>query len=329
MISATEKSLPLIVGLVCLVVAFVLAAVYLLWRAYQGDDARRIARRLRELGLEADRRKNRSLQKSSDRGSGSGIPHRSQRFPWLVWSERLILQAGLEWSLARFALTSLMCSAAAGGFANLVLRQSAWIGSGLAAAAASLPLIYVLHQRKRRLARLREQLPEMLSYLAAYLRSGGGISHGLQAASEKMAQPIAGELRMLRDEINFGVPFQRAMANLAVRVPNVDLRFLVIALSINRETGGTIIATLDNLSRLIRARQTLFARIRILASEPIFSARVTVAMPFVLVGVMSTVAPGFMTPLWEDPIGQTLVQAALALMVIGIVILRKMVRVRV
>ena len=326
---AVEKALPVIAGLLVLLAVLAIASMYFLWLAYRRDYVHRIAQRLKSLGIEADRRGKVTLQKRSAADVSPALAHPISHLRWRVSSERLILQAGLRWSFVHLALSSLMCSVLAGGIASLALRQSAWIGFGLAAAAAGLPLAYVVRRRKRRLSQLGQQLPEMLSYLAAYLRSGGGLSHGLQAISEKMAPPIAGELRILRDEINFGVSFNQALANLSVRVPNTDLQFLVIALSINRETGGNIVATLDNLSRLIRERQKLFAKIRVLASEPIFSARVLVAMPFVLVGVMSFAAPGFMTPLWEDPVGMTLVQCAVGLMVIGIVIIKKMVSVRV
>jgi tight adherence protein B len=146
---------------------------------------------------------------------------------------------------------------------------------------------------------------------------------------EEMPEPVAGEFRIVHDEVNFGVAMPQALANLAVRVPLTDLRYFVVAVQVQRESGGNLTELLGNLSRLIRERLKLLARVRVLSSEGRLSAWVLGLMPFALAGLMSVVSPKFISLLWTDPIGVSIVKTMLLLMLLGVLLLRKIVRIRV
>jgi tight adherence protein B len=146
---------------------------------------------------------------------------------------------------------------------------------------------------------------------------------------EEMSEPIAGEFRMVSDEVGFGVSLQQALTNMSERVPLTDLRYFVVSVLIQRDSGGNLTEVLGNLSRLIRDRLKLLARVRVLSAEGRLSAWILGLMPLALVALLNAFNPEFMSPLWTDPIGITVVKYMLVLMVIGVLILRKIVKIRV
>ena len=148
-------------------------------------------------------------------------------------------------------------------------------------------------------------------------------------AGEELQEPVGSEFRIVHDEINFGMSMQQALANLAERVPLTDVRYFVVSVLIQRESGGNLTEILGNLSRLIRERLKLMARVRVLSSEGRLSALILVVMPFALAAIMSVVNHDFMSRLWTDPLGITLIKLMLGMMVLGVVMLRKIVRIRV
>lgn len=194
---------------------------------------------------------------------------------------------------------------------------------------ASFPFLYLLRKRSQRLSKLQQQLPEAIDLMIRALRSGHAFSSGLQMISEEMAEPIANEFRLVHDEVNFGVSLHQALTNLSDRVPLTDLRYFVVAVLIQRESGGNLTEILANLSRLIRDRLKLLAKVRVLSSEGRLSAWVLGVMPFALAAVMNIANPKFMSLLWTDPIGIAIVKTMLTLMVIGAFILRQIIKIKV
>ena len=143
------------------------------------------------------------------------------------------------------------------------------------------------------------------------------------------SEPIASEFRITFDEVNYGVALDDALLNLATRVPSIDLRYFVIAVLLQRDTGGNLAELLANLSSLIRARFKLFGTIRVLSAEGRLSAWVLSLLPFVAAGLMSLVNPKFMSILWTDPAGLTLVWVAAGMAVFGIFWMWRIVKIRV
>jgi tight adherence protein B len=203
------------------------------------------------------------------------------------------------------------------------------IGILVGALFASIPLWYVHAERRSRLQKLERQLPEALDLITRALRSGHAFSSGIQMVGEQMAEPIAGEFRIVDDEVNFGVSLQQALLNLIERVPIMDLRYFVVAVVVQRDSGGNLTEVLSNLSRLIRERLKLLSRIRVLSSDGRLSAWILGIMPFGLAGIMHIANPEFMSPLWTDPIGIGIVKYMLILMFFGVVIMRKIIKIHV
>ena len=118
------------------------------------------------------------------------------------------------------------------GLVTTLAQQGAWTGLVAAGALGALPLAYAWRKRHVRLSQMQRQLPEALDLMARALRAGHAFSSALQMVGEEMSEPIAGEFRIVHDEINYGVSLQQALAHLTQRVPITDLRYMVVAVLI-------------------------------------------------------------------------------------------------
>ncbi len=315
--------------LVFIAVLLLLEGAYLLWKSYKGPQAKKIVTRLRALSASRDNSQHTQLLKQRMLSEIPAIERfllsmsRAQRL------DKFILQAGLNWTVSRLLL---VCGAL-GTIACMVMvygmHQSLLLSGVVGAVFAVAPLLYVSHQRSGRLGKFERQLPEALDLITRALRSGHAFSSALQMVGDEMAEPIAGEFHIVHDEVNFGVALQQALTNLSERVPLTDLRYFIVSVLIQRESGGNLTEVLGNLSRLIRERLKLMAKVKVLSSEGRLSAWILGVMPFALAGVMYLVNPGFMSPLWNDPIGISIIKYMLILMAFGAFVLSRIIKIRV
>jgi tight adherence protein B len=240
----------------------------------------------------------------------------------------MLLQSGLNWSPGKLFLLALLAGLA--GFAAMSAVYPVWfVVLAAVGVGAACPFAYLAKCRAKRLRKLEQQLPEALDLIGRGLRAGHALSSTLKMAGDELPEPISGEFRAVHDEINFGISIQQALTNLATRVPSTDVRYFVVAVLIQRESGGNLTEILHNLSHLVRSRLKLLLRIRVLSSEGRLSAWILVVMPFALGGFMTWANYEFMSRLWTDPLGIMLTKIMLTLMVIGILVMRKIVRIRV
>jgi tight adherence protein B len=142
-------------------------------------------------------------------------------------------------------------------------------------------------------------------------------------------EPIASEFRKTFEEINYGIPLPEAMGNLADRVPSVDLRYFVVAVILQRETGGNLAELLGNLGSLIRERFKLIGRIRVLSAEGKMSGYILAGLPFAVALMIFVTNREFLSVLWTDPAGPQLLGGAAVLMLAGILWMRQIVRIKV
>ena len=161
------------------------------------------------------------------------------------------------------------------------------------------------------------------------LRAGHPFNETLQMVSKEMDEPIASELGMTFDEINYGVDVRQAFQNLLARVPSMSLMALVTSVLVQRETGGNLAEILDKISKVIRGRFRFQRRVRTLSAEGRLSAWVLALVPFGLFGMIAVTNPGYLTVLITEPVGRKLIVTALVLMVIGSVWIRKLLRIEV
>jgi tight adherence protein B len=143
------------------------------------------------------------------------------------------------------------------------------------------------------------------------------------------AEPIAGEFKATFDEIRFGMSTRTALLNLAERVPLSDMRYFVLAMVIQLETGGNFTELLGVLSRLIRERFSLMGKIKVLATEGKLSAYILTILPFAVAGVLQLVNPQYMKNLYQDPAGLQILIGALLMMGAGVLWMFRIIKIRI
>jgi tight adherence protein B len=300
-----------------------------MWKTYKGPEAKKIELRLKALSAAADGSARSHLLRERMMSELPPFQRFLLRLPRAHQLDRVLLQANLNWTVAKLLLGCAALGAVSFISMTALLHQPFVVGALAAGASAWLPLAYVQRRRSRRLARLEQQLPDALDLLGRALRAGHAFGAGLQMIGEEMAEPIASEFRFVHDEVNFGVSLEQALANLSVRAPITDLRYFIVAVLIQRESGGNLTEVLANLSRLIRQRLKLFWHVRVLSAEGRMSAWLLSLMPFAIGGLMNVFNPEFMAPMWNDPLGVTIVRSMLISMACGVLMLRKIIRIRI
>lgn len=310
-----------------LAVVLLVEGGFILWQSNRSAEARRLQQRLQALsagGLsrESDLLKKRLLAESE------GVERLLLRIPRVRLVDRVLLQSGLQMTVASLAGWTL-CAAFAGLMLFLVTTAPWWTLPLLCAGAGCIPFLYVLRSRRKRLHKIEEQLPETLDLMSRAMRAGHAFLSALQMAGTEGAEPIAREFRITAEEVNYGVAMQEALTNLAVRIPITDLRFFVVAVAVQRETGGNLAELLDKIASLIRARFKLLGTIRVLSTEGRLSGWILTILPFALLGIINLINPKFMSILWKDPAGMIAIYAGLTLMIIGIFWMWRIIKIRV
>ena len=314
-------------GLCFLAVVMLLEGLYLSWNAHRGPEARRIERRLQALSaggnkVEAPIVKKRLLSEVP------AIERVLLQVPRVHALDRFLLQSAMDLTVASFLAVAAALALAA-WLAVVVAGLPGFVGLIAAVAVVALWVAYVQHRRIQHMRDIEQQLPDALDLMARAMQAGHAFSSALHLVGTDGPQPVAGEFRTTFDEINFGVPFDRALEHLASRVASRDLRYFVVAVVIQRETGGNLAEILTTIAALIRERQRLAGTVRVLSAESRLSAWILTILPFVLAGIITVLNQGFISKLWTDPIGIRMSVTALGMMVIGIVWLWRLVKIRV
>lgn len=326
--SIVGNSFLVLVVLIFVAVLLLLESLYVMWRAKRGPQAMKLQARLHALSATHDHSAQTRLLRQRMLSELPAAERFLQNLPRMHALDRTILQAGLDWSISSFLFACI--GLAVGGWVGIysVAHQGFLASAATALVLGIAPLLYVHYKRSKRLAKIESQLPDALDLITRALRAGHAFPSALKMAGEEMADPIAGELSTVHDEVNFGVSLEQALTHLSERIPLTDLRYFVVAVLIQRESGGNLTEILTNLSRLIRERLKLMGKVRVLSSEGRLSAWILAIMPFFLAGVLNLANPEFMRPLWTDPIGITIMKYTLSLMLIGVLIMRKIVKIR-
>lgn len=192
-----------------------------------------------------------------------------------------------------------------------------------------LPYSYVSFVRTKRFNKFDELFPQAIDTLARAVRAGHAFTTALEMISGEVGEPVSSEFRQLYEEQKFGMPVRDALMNLTERMPSVDVKFFVTAVMLQRETGGNLAEILDNLSYVIRERFKIQRQVRVYTAQGRLTMMLLMAMPPIIVAVMTALNPGFIRPLFSDPIGHTLLVAGITLQTVGYFVIRKIIRIQV
>jgi tight adherence protein B len=249
-----------------------------------------------------------------------------EALPGMQSLERLIEQAGHETPAYRVVLKALLLGVGT-GLAFGYLLPHPGMALIVALLAGAYPFIRLSMDKSRRLARFEEQLPDALIIMSRGLRAGHPFADALRLVAEEMPDPIGSEFRTTFMEINYGGDVRMALGGLLNRVQSVTVMVFVTSVLIQKDTGGNLAELLDGLAGVVRDRFRFHRKLRTLSAQGRMAGWVLSLIPFALAAVLSVVNPKFLPMLTEDPTGRQLIMAAFVLMVIGIIWMRKIVRI--
>ncbi len=237
-------------------------------------------------------------------------------------------QADTNLSPAKFVvLSAALAGAGAVSFAFAGLHPA--LIPPLAVLAGLLPLAWLLIRRKRRMKLFASQLPQSLELIGRALRAGHSLAAAFSLVSSEMSDPIATEFGRVFEEQNLGVPLEEALQSMTHRIPNLDLKFFATAVILQRQTGGDLAEILDKISHLIRERFALWGQVQALTGEGRLSGVVLLGLPPLLFATVWKLNPDYIMLLFTDPMGKKMLIGAIIMQLLGAIVIRKIVNIKV
>ena len=238
-----------------------------------------------------------------------------------------LAKAGIALSPGRYALLNLLVGVSVGGGLKLALGMPlALCAAAAIAAGLGLPHLVVARMTERRLKRFGQLFPEAIDLMVRGIRSGLPISETIASIGQELADPVGPEFRRITDAVRLGQPLEEALWDVARRLDTPEFKFFVISLSVQRETGGNLAETLENLSEVLRKRLQMQLKIKAMSSEAKASAYIIGSLPFIMFAILILMNPGYVGKLFTDPRGVILVGIGLATICVGAFVMSKMVK---
>ncbi len=313
------------------VLALSFALVALLTRSTQTEKA--VRQRVGD--IQRARHEDRTRQQDQERILKIDEP---SKFSWLdrilgqykfsAGYKTFAMQAGSEWTIGTYAIFSL----GAGGitFVAAYLFFPAMILDVLIGVAGlCAPYLYLKHRLNARLQAFNSGLPDAIDMMARALRAGHSLSSAIEVLSEQAGEAVAVEFAAVFRQQNFGLPLRDALLQMAERVPSKDLRFMVTAMLVQKETGGNLTEILDRTTHVIRERLRIEGEVRVHTAQGRLTGWILSLLPVVMLFLLNLINPGYSRVLLHDPVGQKLLYAGAVLIVIGSFIISRIVDIQV
>ncbi|PYS83857.1 MAG: hypothetical protein DMF67_07290 [Acidobacteria bacterium] len=319
--------IPFFVFIFCLVLVL---SAYLL--ATHGSEKRRVRlqQRLAEALLHSAHSEDSEVRLAREELM-SEIPLLNRALLELQFATRLrrvIDQADLNLTVTRLLMFSAMAGIL-GALAVWMLTPN-WVFALLAGlSAAAIPFVHVFWKRHQRLREFLALLPDALDLMSRALQAGHAFAESLHMVSTEMPEPIATEFRKTYEEQNLGLSLKLALENLSERVPLLDLRLCVTAILIQRETGGNLAEILEKVAQTIRERFRILEDLKTLTTSSRMSAWILCGLPVFIALAVTVMNPEYMSVLWSDPRGHRLLAVAVALQITGMLVIRKILRIKI
>ncbi|HXM89224.1 MAG TPA: type II secretion system F family protein [Candidatus Acidoferrum sp.] len=262
--------------------------------------------------------------------------HRLNGREFLSWFYRLNLLQKLEenlWQAGIYARISdvllvILLMFTAGLSAGQAFEGRVLISIPIGAAMASLPILYIRVRRQRRLKAFAKQLPYALDLIKSSLEAGHTLLRGLQVVVSEFPDPIGTEFRSAIEQSRLGLPLPRALEEMLKRVPQEDLRLLVVAVRVQAEVGSSLAIIIGRLSEIVRTRQRLQQQIKALTAQSKMSGILVGFLPIVMLAAFSIIQPSYTNTLFFDPAGQKILEVACVLDALAFLSIRKLLKVK-
>jgi tight adherence protein B len=321
--------MEIIIGIgIFITVVLLIEGAYFASRAVKKSEQKRIKKRLRALSSGSYKNEEIDIVRKKLLSEVPWFNRILLSIPRIHKLDRLVEQANTRHQVGFYLLLTLLL-VACGYLVCMLLTVNPLVRFILPVILGSLPFFSVYLKKNRRMQKFGRQLPDALDLIVRALKAGHAFSSGLRMVADEFDDPVGPEFAKTMDEINFGVGVPEALINLTNRVDCPDIKFFVVSVIIQRETGGNLAEVLEKISHLIRERFKFYGRIKVLASEGKLSAIVLISLPFVVCFMLLLVNPNFLKPLYTDPAGKLMIGAAVVLMGMGIFIMKRMISIRV
>ncbi|MGM0631995.1 MAG: type II secretion system F family protein [Pseudomonadota bacterium] len=308
-----------------------LAGFYLLYSELREEShGSQVQQRLRRLSATPHNRDEWNQPNLALDADADALDRLMEHLPRLKDMDRFLEQAGVGYGpTTALGLTAL--SGAAGAIVvSLAFRSFAipvlLIGAILGAA---VPWLLLRRRRTKRNQLMVQQLPDMMDFFARSLRAGNPFVSSLKTAADELQDPIAREMGITFDEMNYGLEFEEAMRNMADRVNSEEVRLFITSVLIQKSTGGNLAELMNRLSALLRERERTRGEIEVLATDVRSSAKFLVALPLLVGLLLQVMNPEYLPVLLENETGRLLVMIQLGLMATGYLIMRRMINFRI
>jgi tight adherence protein B len=262
-----------------------------------------------------------------DRPREEGVLVLLYRLNLLRKLEENMWQAGIYMRVSEMLLIILLMFAA-----GIFLGEAIWhdllfallLGAGL----SLLPVAYIRFRRTRRLKNFVQQLPFALDLMKSSLEAGHSLNRGLQLTVQEFGDPLGSEFRTVLEQTRIGLPLPRALEDMIKRVPEDDLRLLVVAIKVQTEVGSSLAGIVGRLAEIVRTRQRLRLQIRALTAQSRMGGMIVGLLPAIVLGAFSLIQPGYAQTLFTDPTGIKILKFAIVLDALAFIVIRRLLKLK-
>lgn len=304
-------------------VVFVLALVLLTGRGGTAEEKRGLFRRMTDPqttgGEDVD------ITRRSRHGTQSQLFSMLYRLNVFKKLEENMWQAGLYMRVSEMLLIIVMMFGAGAALGKL-LWNDVLFSLGLGFALGALPVLYIRIRRQRRLKAFIQQLPFALDLIKSSLQAGHSLARGLQVVVQEFSDPLGSEFRTVVEQTRIGLPLPRALEDMLLRVPEDDLRLLVVAVKVQSEVGSSLAQIVGRLAEIVRTRQRLRLQIRALTAQSRMGGMIVGLLPVFVLSVFTLIQPSYARSLFFDPTGFKILKAAIALDAAAFITIRRLLR---
>jgi len=240
----------------------------------------------------------------------------------------LIEQSGVKTTPSAIMLAMVLAAVLSGMVCMLLVNVPIfWIIAALGG--SFVPYIWLRYKRTQRMKKFEEQFPEALDLLSRAIRAGHAFQTAMGMVADELPSPVGVEFKKAFEQQNFGLPLREVLDQMAERVPHLDVKFFVTAVTIQRETGGNLAEILDNLAHVVRERFKILRQVRVHTAHGRFTSYVLLALPVALAVALMFINPEHMNLLFQERMGQMMILGAIVMQTIGYVWIRKVIKIEV
>ena len=288
---------------------------------------RRLAQRLRDVANNPAESDGATVLRQEETGALPGVGRLLGKTGAGFHLAKFIEQSGVELTTGTFVAATV--ALAIGGAAAVAMFSPMASAAPAGLLLGALPYLFVMFKRSQRIRRFEEQFPEALDLLSRALRAGHAFQTSLGMVADELPPPVGPEFKKTFEQQNFGLPLRECLVGLSERIPLLDVRFFVTAVTIQRETGGNLAEILDNLAHVVRERFKVLRQVRVHTAHGRFTGYVLLGLPPMLGIALAYISPDHMNTLFTQPMGKTMLMGAGVMQTVGYFWIRRVIKIEV